>query len=191
MILPHIYAMYASFLIYKPYGVLSQFTSPVSGKRTLGELYKFPRDVYPIGRLDEDSEGALLLSNDPSQNKKWLGQEIEKEYWVQVEGKPDHADLEPIRAGMTIRVKKKEFACRPAQVELLSMPQVPERVPPIRYRARIPDTWIRLILREGKNRQVRKMTAKAGFPTLRLIRWRIGPYSVQGMLPGEVRAVRL
>lgn len=191
LILPHIYGMHSSFLVYKPYGVLSQFTTPVPGKRTLGELYQFPKDVYPIGRLDEDSEGLLLLSNDPLQNKRWLGQSIRKEYWVQVEGAPLEEDFDALRKGVTIRVKKKDHHCLPADVRILNNPKVPERIPPIRYRAAIPDTWISISIREGKNRQVRKMTAKVGFPTLRLIRWRIGEFTAEGMEPGEVRPVRL
>lgn len=191
LILPHIYGMHSSFLVYKPFGVLSQFTTPVPGKRTLGELYDFPKDVYPIGRLDEDSEGLLLLTSDPTQNKKWLGRGIEKEYWVQVEGAPAEGDFDPLREGVTIRVKKKDHRCLPAKVRILETPIVPERIPPIRFRATIPDTWISLILREGKNRQVRKMTAKVGFPTLRLIRWRIGHFRADGMQPGEVKKIRL
>lgn len=182
---------YRYFLVYKPFGVLSQFTDPVGGKRTLGDLFAFPRDVYPIGRLDEDSEGLLLLTSDPRQNKHWLGQNIEKEYWVQVEGIPTPEALAQLRKGVQIRIKKKTHLTIPAGADLLNDPsQVPPRDPPIRFRKTVPDTWITLTLREGKNRQVRRMTAAVGFPTLRLIRFRIGHFDISGMSPGEVKEVQ-
>lgn len=185
-------AKYRSFLIYKPYGVLSQFTAPVEGKRTLGELYDFPKDVYPIGRLDEDSEGLLLLTNDPRMNQKLLGQGIEKEYYVQVEGIPDEAALQPLREGVTIRVRKKDHHTLPAKVRRLDPePDLPPREPPIRFRKSVPDCWISLTLREGKNRQVRKMTAAVGYPCLRLVRWRVGHWTLGDMQVGEVREVAL
>ncbi|MEL6651191.1 MAG: pseudouridine synthase, partial [Bacteroidota bacterium] len=107
------------FQIYKPHGMLSQFTASIPGKRTLGELQEFPPQVYPIGRLDEDSEGLLLLSDDKSLNQKLLGQGIEKEYFVQVEGSPTNEDLDPIRQGVEIRVRKKLHHCLPANVRIL------------------------------------------------------------------------
>lgn len=178
------------FLVYKPFGVLSQFTDPVGGKRVLGDLHTFPKDVYPIGRLDEDSEGLLLLTNDPRQNQYWLGQKIEKEYWVQVEGIPTSEALAQLRSGVQIRIKKKTHHTIPAGADLLEEAEdIPPRVPPIRFRKTVPDTWISLTLREGKNRQVRRMTAAVGFPTLRLIRHRIGHLDISGMVPGEVREV--
>lgn len=183
--------MIQSFLVYKPYGVLSQFSETVPGKQTLGKLYDFPKDVYPVGRLDEDSEGLLILTNDRRQNQILLGQKIEKEYWVQVEGIPAEEDLEKLRKGIEIRVKKKTHHTLPAQVSRIPDPGIPPRVPPIRVRQSIPDCWIRLVIREGKNRQVRKMTATIGFPTLRLVRWRVGTYTLDGMTVGEVKNIRL
>lgn len=183
--------MNQSFLIYKPYGVLSQFTESVPGKQTLGTLFSFPKDVYPVGRLDEDSEGLLLLTNDKRQNQRLLGRGIEKEYWVQVEGIPTEADLEQLRNGVTIRVKKKEHHTLPAIVSAIAEPALPPRVPPIRVRKTVPDSWIRLVIREGKNRQVRRMTAAIGFPTLRLVRWRMGEHTIEGMDSGEVKKIRL
>jgi len=180
--------LYRYFLVYKPYGVLSQFTASEAGKIGLGSLFSFPRDVYPVGRLDEDSEGLLLLTNDPAQNARLLGQGVEKCYWVQVEGRPTPEDLRPLTTGMSIRIKGKLHPCLPVGVECeLEPPLLPERIPPIRLRLSVPDSWLKLCLREGKNRQVRRMTAALGFPTLRLVRWSFGPFTVEGMIPGEVR----
>lgn len=180
------------YLIYKPYGVLSQFTAPVPGKRTLRELYDFPKDVYPVGRLDEDSEGLLLLTNDPRWNQKLLGKGVAKEYWVQVEGVPTDEDLEPLRQGVEIRVRKKPHHTLTAQVNILNPePKLPPRNPPIRFRKNKPTSWLSLTLREGKNRQVRKMTAKVGFPTLRLVRYRLGTWNISGMAVGEVKKLSL
>jgi 23S rRNA pseudouridine2457 synthase len=162
--------LYCYYIIYKPYGVLSQFTTSDFSKIGLGSLFNFPRDVYPVGRLDEDSEGLLILTNDPRQNALLLGNGVEKSYWVQVEGRPTMHDLSPLTKGMSITIKGR-------------------RTPPIRFRLSVPDTWLKLRLREGKNRQVRRMTAALGFPTLRLVRWSFGPFTVQGMEPGEVRVL--
>lgn len=183
--------MIQSFLVYKPYGVVSQFSEPVPGKETLGKLHAFPKDVYPVGRLDEDSEGLLILTNDRRQNQLLLGQKIEKEYWVQVEGIPSDQDLQPLRDGIDIRVKKKTHHTLPAEVSLMPDLEMSPRVPPIRVRKSIPDTWIRLVIREGKNRQVRRMTAAIGFPTLRLVRWRVGKFTLEGMNVGGVKKIRL
>jgi 23S rRNA pseudouridine2457 synthase len=180
------------YLLYKPYGVLSQFTVPVPGKRTLGELHDFPRDVYPVGRLDEDSEGLLLLTNDSSWNQKLLGTGVEKEYWVQVEGIPTEEELEPLRQGVSIKVRKKAHQTLPAKVRMLDAePELPPRNPPIRFRKNKPTTWLSLTLREGKNRQVRKMTAKVGFPTLRLVRYRLDRWDIRGMDTGEVKKLSI
>lgn len=184
--------MYRYFLLHKPFGVLSQFTTPVEGKIGLGSLFNFPKDVYPVGRLDEDSEGLLLLTNDPRMNAQMLGDGTEKTYWAQVEGSPTSQDLEPLRRGIKLRINQKDHHTLPAQAELLEpQPIVPERNPPIRFRASIPTTWIALTIREGKNRQVRRMTAAIGFPTLRLLRVRFGPYSLQQMKAGEVHEFEL
>jgi len=183
--------MIRSYLIYKPYGVVSQFTAPVPGKRTLGELFDFPPDVYPVGRLDETSEGLLILTNDARQNQRLLGQQIEKEYWVQVEGVPDEAALAQLRQGVDIRIKQKAYRTLPAEVRRLGEPALPPRDPPIRQRKSIPESWLSLCIREGKNRQVRRMTAAVGYPTLRLVRWRLAQMTIEGMQPGEVREVEL
>lgn len=178
---------YRYFLIYKPFGVLSQFTTPSEDKRGLGSLFDFPKDVYPVGRLDEDSEGLLLLTNDSSLNRWMLGANVEKEYWVQVEGEPSQRSIQPLREGVVIRVNKKEHRCLAAVASLMEEPtNLPDRDPPIRYRASIPTNWLKIVIREGKNRQVRRMTAVIGFPTLRLIRARFGNYELGTMQPGEV-----
>ncbi|MCU0445713.1 MAG: pseudouridine synthase [Microscillaceae bacterium] len=176
------------FLIYKPYGVLNQFTDDL-GRPTLASLHDFPRDVYPVGRLDLDSEGLLLLTNDKKINHLLLNPQFkhEKEYWVQVEGTITPAAIEKLRAGITIRVDKKDYFTLPAQAEILDNPQVPEREPPIRYRENIPTSWLSLAITEGKKHQVRKMTAQVGFPTLRLIRVRIEGLLRHNMQVGEVR----
>ena len=178
------------FIIYKPFMVLSQFSDPVGGKKTLGDLFPFPKDVYPVGRLDEDSEGLLLLTNDPRANAKLLGSGIEKEYWVQVEGIPTEEAMTDLERGVPIRINKKTHTTLPAKVNFVEDPsQLPPRNPPIRVRASIPDTWISLTIREGKNRQVRRMTAAVGFPTLRLVRVKMGGIELNGMDSGEVREV--
>lgn len=176
------------FLIYKPYLVLSQFSS-VEDKKTLADFFEVPRDVYPVGRLDHDSEGLLLLTNDAKLNHRLLDPKFahEREYWVQVDGSIHKDALEELQKGVTINVDGKLYTTNPCIVSLLGeQPLVPDRVPPIRYRKEIPAPWINLILTEGKNRQVRKMTAKVGFPTLRLIRYRIEALTLDAMQPGEM-----
>ena len=179
------------FIVYKPFNVLSQFTSH-EGKPTLKDFFSVPEDVYPVGRLDFDSEGLLLLTNDKQLNHRLLDPKFahEREYWVQVDGQINEAALQRLRSGVTINIDGKLYTTRPCQVELFdSEPGVPVRNPPIRYRAQIPTSWIKMVLREGKNRQVRKMTAQAGFPTLRLIRHRIGNITLDGLQPGEMREI--
>lgn len=159
---------------YKPYGVLSQFTSNGSANRTLSE-FGFPPCVYPIGRLDADSEGFLLLSDETSMVKYLLEPKYAhpREYWVQVEGIAEQRALESLTKGVQIQ----DYSTKPCQVRLLSehdITRLPERTPPIRYRKNAPTSWISLELTEGKNRQVRHMTAAVGLPTLRLVRVRIG-----------------
>ncbi|MDO6434273.1 pseudouridine synthase [Flavitalea sp. BT771] len=179
------------FIVYKPFNVLSQFTSN-EGKPTLKDFFSVPADVYPVGRLDFDSEGLLLLTNDKQLNHRLLDPKFahEREYWVQVDGQIDEAALQRLRSGVTINIDGKPYTTRRCQVELFdSEPGVPVRNPPIRYRAHIPTSWIKIVLQEGKNRQVRKMTAQAGFPTLRLIRHRIGNITLDGLQPGEMREI--
>ena len=165
------------FLLYKPFGYLSQFTQEVEGQKTLADLCgDLPPDVYPIGRLDKDSEGLLLLSNDKALNHRLLNPTFkhERSYLVQVEGVPTEEALEQLRSGVDIRVNKKVHRTAPAKALLLDQPPtLPDRDPPIRFRANIPTAWLELRLTEGKNRQVRRMCAKVGYPTLRLVRWSI------------------
>lgn len=176
------------FLIYKPYLVLSQF-SPVSGKKTLADFFKLPPDVYPVGRLDYDSEGLLLLTNDTQLNHRLLHPKFshEREYWVQVDGNILQSSLSELQKGVSISIDGKAYQTKPCKANLFPTPPVvPDRDPPIRFRKEIPAPWISLVLTEGKNRQVRKMTAKIGFPTLRLIRYRIADLSIGNLQPGEM-----
>lgn len=180
-------------LFYKPYQVLCQF-SPEGSKTTLAAYLSVAKDVYPIGRLDYDSEGLLLLTNDPAVNQRLLqpgqGQAKEKEYYVQVEGSISREALATLSNGVQISIDGKPHLTLPAKARLLEpAPLLPPRNPPIRYRASIPTSWISLTLQEGKNRQVRRMTAAVGYPTLRLLRWRIGKHTLQGMQPGDWVAV--
>uniref|UniRef100_UPI00404732B1 pseudouridine synthase n=1 Tax=Algoriphagus sp. TaxID=1872435 RepID=UPI00404732B1 len=175
------------FITYKPFGVLTQFSGEGP---TLASLGEFPRDVYPVGRLDKDSEGLLLLTDDKSLNHQLLNPRFahQRTYFVQVEGVPTTEALAHLQAGVTIQVDGKPYRTKPAVAKLLdSAPTLPERNPPIRYRASIPDRWLALTLIEGKNRQVRKMTAAVGFPTLRLVRYSMEKISIEGMVVGEVR----
>ncbi len=161
---------------HKPYGVLSQFTTDGSPHKTLS-AFGFPPRVYPIGRLDADSEGLLLLSDEPAWNDRLLNPRRGhgREYWVQVEGTPTKDSLAKLQAGLFIQGEK----TKPCQAwRLEPQPLLEPRIPPIRVRKSIPDTWIGMILTEGKNRQVRRMTAQIGHPTLRLIRVRIGNFEV-------------
>ncbi|MDA7414847.1 pseudouridine synthase [Xenophilus arseniciresistens] len=172
----------------KPYGVLSQFT-PEGRWRGLGDWIDLP-GVYVAGRLDADSEGLLLLTSDGALQARIADPrfKMEKVYWVQVEGEPSEAALEALRTGVQLN----DGPTRPARVRRMAAPAgLWPRDPPIRVRANIPDCWLELAIREGRNRQVRRMTAAVGHPTLRLIRAAIGPYTLQGLAPGqwEVQAV--
>lgn len=183
--------MHQYYIVYKPFQVLSQFT-PHEGKRTLKDVFDVPADCYPVGRLDFDSEGLLILTNDTALNHRLLNPkfEHEREYWVQVEGIITPAALLQLEKGVSISVDGKDYRTKPCIARAFSSPPpVPDRHPPIRYRAQIPTSWISLALREGKNRQVRKMTAKTGFPTLRLIRYRIKALGLEGLKPGEMRSM--
>jgi 23S rRNA pseudouridine2457 synthase len=179
------------YAVYKPYGVLSQFTAP-SGKHSLKDIFDLPPDVYPVGRLDEDSEGLLLLTNDAVFQHRLADPRFlhEKEYLVQVEGVFTEAARQELERGVTIRIKGESYRTRPCTCRLLvDAPGLPERTPPIRVRKSIPDSWISITLMEGKNRQVRRMTAAVGFPTLRLVRWRSGSLTLGDMRPGELREI--
>ncbi|SHO62271.1 pseudouridine synthase [Algoriphagus zhangzhouensis] len=175
------------FIIYKPFGVLSQF----SGEgQTLASLFHFPKTVYPVGRLDKDSEGLLLITDDKQLNHHLLNPRFghQRTYLAQVEGEPDQEALKKLGNGVTINVEGKMYQTKPAIAKIPeSVPELPDRDPPIRYRKNVPDTWISLTLIEGKNRQVRKMTAAVGFPTLRLVRWSMEKITIEGFQVGEVR----
>ena len=173
---------------HKPYGVLTQFTSEAgSAHRTLAE-FGFPQDVYPIGRLDGDSEGLLLLSDEAALNAQLLRPEQghRRVYWAQVERVPTAEALRELERGVTLQGRR-TLPCRARRLE--PPPGVPPRVPPIRVRLNVPDCWIELELTEGKNRQVRRMTAAVGHPTLRLIRVRIGGFGLAALAAGEWRAL--
>jgi 23S rRNA pseudouridine2457 synthase len=175
------------FITYKPFGVLTQFSGEGP---TLASLGEFPKEVYPVGRLDKDSEGLLLLTDDKSLNHQLLNPRFahQRTYYVQVEGIPTPEALAQLQAGVTIQVDGKSYHTKPALVKLLAeAPTLPDRDPPIRFRAAIPDRWLALTLIEGKNRQVRKMTAAVGFPTLRLVRFSMEKITLDGMGVGEVR----
>lgn len=175
------------FLIYKPFQVLSQFTS-IEGKLCLKDILHVPTDVYPVGRLDYDSEGLLLITNDKSINQQLLNPIFahQRTYWVQVDGAITTEALAQLSKGVTINVDGKSYKTKPAKLEHLpDALQVPDRNPPIRFRKNIPTSWVSIQLTEGKNRQVRKMFAQVGFPVLRLIRAKLGKYSIQDMQPGD------
>lgn len=171
-------------LFYKPYGVLTQFTDADQRITLKGFI---PVDgVYPVGRLDRDSEGLLLLTSNGQLQHRLTHPKFRhpRTYWVQVERIPDEASLSQLRTGVTIR----QYRTRPAQVQrLLEPPSLPPREPPIRFRKHVPTAWLSITLTEGKNRQVRRMTAAVGFPTLRLVRVAMGPLRLATLSPGEWR----
>ena len=186
----------------KPYGVLCQFTDAAHGRAraagagraeaagstpprpTLAD-FGLPAGVYPAGRLDFDSEGLLLLTDDGRLQARISDpkHKMEKTYLVQVEGTPDEAALQALRQGVTL----KDGPTLPAKAELIAPPDLWPRDPPVRVRKTVPDAWIRLTIREGRNRQVRRMTAAVGLPTLRLVRWQVGDWTLNGIAPGAWR----
>jgi 23S rRNA pseudouridine2457 synthase len=203
-------------LFNKPFDVLSQFTDrgTETPRATLSDYIDLP-GVYPAGRLDRDSEGLLLLTDDGRLQARIADPKFKlaKTYLVQVEGDPDEAGLDPLRRGVRLKLAKtylvqvegdpdeagleplrrgvrlKDGVTRPAEVERIADPALWPRDPPVRFRKSVPDAWLRLTIREGRNRQVRRMTAAAGYPTLRLVRWRIGDWTVEGLEPGAWREV--
>lgn len=175
------------FKFFKPFGILSQFTDE-DGNPGLNQIISLPKDVYPVGRLDKDSEGLLLLTNDNRLKHKLLDPETasQRTYFVQVDGLITTKALVQMRNPMMLNYKGKMHRTLPAKVEAIDPPTVPERKPAIRYRKDKPTSWISISIGEGKNRQVRKMTAQTGFPTLRLIRVSHGQISLNQMQPAEL-----
>ena len=174
-------------LFNKPYGVLSQFTdagTAGSPRKTLSDFINVP-GVYPAGRLDRDSEGLMLLTDDGRLQARIADPKFKlpKTYLVQVEGIPDAAALDQLARGVTLN----DGLTLPAEVEAIDDPQLWPRDPPVRFRKTVPDSWLRLTIREGRNRQVRRMTAAVGHPTLRLVRWSIGDWQLEGLQPGQFR----
>jgi 23S rRNA pseudouridine2457 synthase len=171
-------------LFNKPYGVLSQFTDRKnpSPRATLSDYITTPH-VYPAGRLDRDSEGLLLLTSDGRLQARISDPKFKmpKTYLVQLEGEPDDTALSALRRGVNL----KDGLTRPAQAKLIASPDLWPRDPPVRFRKTVPDSWIELTIHEGKNRQVRRMTAAIGYPTLRLIRWSVGPWTLKEVPQGQ------
>ncbi len=174
-------------LFNKPFNVLSQFTD-AEGRETLADYIELP-GVYPAGRLDRDSEGLLLLTDDGAlahqltepRKQTW------KTYWAQVEGEIDKTALKALRKGVTL----KDGPTRPARARKIDEPAICPRTPPVRYRASVPTSWLELQIREGRNRQVRRMTAAVGFPTLRLVRAAVGEWTLSGLQPGAYRQIEV
>ncbi len=173
--------------LHKPYGVVTRFSPGLPGQRTLAGL-GLPKDVYPIGRLDADSEGLLLLSDEKDLADRLLDPERghPRTYWVQVEGVPNDAALARLAAGVLVQGRRTR-PCRASR--LPCAPAIPPRDPPIRFRKSVPDSWIEMELVEGRNRQVRRMTAAVGHPTLRLVRARIGRFALGALAPGTWREI--
>ncbi|MDJ0639467.1 MAG: pseudouridine synthase [Paracoccaceae bacterium] len=171
-------------LFNKPIGVLPQFTDAKSpSPRPTLSGFGLPKGVYAAGRLDRDSEGLLVLTDNGKLQARIASPKARtpKTYLVQVEGDPSEADLEPLRKGMTL----KDGPTRPAKARLIAPPEIWERDPPVRVRKTVPDRWIEITLTEGRNRQVRRMCAAIGFPCLRLIRWQVGDWTLDGLKPGD------
>ena len=173
-------------LFNKPFDVLSQFTDARSPtpRATLSDFVDVPK-VYPAGRLDRDSEGLLLLTDDGALQARISNPRFKapKTYLVQIEGEPTDAVLAPLRSGVTL----KDGPTRPARLQRIPAPALWDRVPPVRFRKSVPDCWIELTITEGRNRQVRRMTAHIGHPTLRLVRWQIGDWTLDGLPSGQWR----
>ena len=169
----------------KPFNVLSQFSDKTEKSADRGNLSDFISipNIYPVGRLDKDSEGLMLLTDDGKLQYKLSNprNRVRKTYYVQVEGEPKQSDLDLLSAGLKLR----DGITRPAEATIIEPPLLWDRVPPIRVRKTVPDSWLEIIISEGKNRQVRRMTAAIGYPTLRLIRIKIGDYDLKNLMPGD------
>ncbi|SPF79924.1 pseudouridine synthase [Pseudoprimorskyibacter insulae] len=179
------------YLFNKPFGVLTQFTDKGhegAERETLSNYINIP-DIYPAGRLDRDSEGLLVLTDDGKLQARISSPKFKqpKTYLVQVEGTRDEAQLDQLRKGVTL----KDGPTRPAQVEAIDPPELWERDPPVRFRKTVPDGWLKITITEGRNRQVRRMCAHVGLPCLRLVRWSVGAWDLRGMRLGEVREAPL
>ena len=175
-------------LFNKPMGVLTQFTDTKNPTpRPTLSSFGLPPGVYAAGRLDRDSEGLLVLTDDGRLQARIASPKArtEKTYLVQVEGAPSENDIVPLRQGITL----KDGKTRPARVRLIDPPEIWDRYPPVRHRKTVPDQWLEITISEGRNRQVRRMTAAIGFPTLRLIRWRVGDWTLDGLAPGDWREI--
>lgn len=178
------------FKIFKPYGMLSQFINNKRRKKALlSELYNFPEGTMAIGRLDVQSEGLLLLTTDGKVSEMVRQKNIEKEYWAQVEGSPSHTAIKSLSNGVDISVNKSVYRTKACQIESMDEPDLLPRGRKIRDSRHGPTSWLKIIITEGKNRQVRKMTAAVGHPTLRLVRVRIGNIILQDLEPGDVSKI--
>ncbi|HET6990439.1 MAG TPA: pseudouridine synthase [Bacteroidia bacterium] len=178
---------YTYCITYKPYGMLSQFT-PEGNKPALGSLFKFPLDCYPVGQLETESEGLLLLTNDKKINHKFLNPTVEfkRTYYVQVDGDINEEAIDKLRNGIEVKVEGKIFNTKKAIVEKIEEPSLPPRNPPVRFRKSVPTSWISITLSEQKNKQVRSMLSTVGFPALRIVRMKMGNLELKSMLPGDV-----
>lgn len=187
--------IHSHYKLYKPFGVLSQLTSgeerQLRKKRFLSELYEFPKGIMPIGRLDEKSEGLLLMTTDGKLANCINNSGIEKEYWVQLDGSIDQTAIEKLEVGVTIGIFGKSYTTKPCMVEKLEeVPTLPDANPKLRIGLHRPTSWIKIILTEGKFRQIRKMTAAVGYPTVRLVRVRVGTISLEGLMESSVEKVQ-
>jgi 23S rRNA pseudouridine2457 synthase len=178
------------FLMHKPYGYLSQFVCPLKSKKLLGELHDFPAGIMAIGRLDEDSEGLLLLTTDGKVSEQIRSEKFEKEYYAQVDGLITDEAIQQLQRGVEIGIRNLKYQTQACSAQKLAIvPDFPPRTKKIRDDRHGPTSWLSITLTEGKERQVRKMTAKAGFPTLRLLRIRVGKFMLEGLEAGAVREI--